>query len=253
MLIEALESRRLCSVGHHGQKLVLDDSFNTLNTTTWNVSGSWIQGRSDMNASNGVVVKDGVANLAVSTFDPTHPGSLVTGSELDSTTSYSLGQNGAKGFRYVVRAKFSSLQRGLVGGIFTYSQNPDVSHDELDCEALSNQGALAGSKTIDANIFRTDGSVSYRPMRLPRNFSFTKWHTYEIRWTTGGTKWLIDNKLMRASTYVARSPMIPIINFWAADASWTSAYSADLKPVTDQGQAQTSTLQIDRVQVWALT
>ncbi len=253
--MEPLEGRQLLSATHPVQKLVLDDQFNNFNPDNWGVYNGWSVGRSEINVANSVTTRRGVINVNVSTYDPNSPGTMLTGGELDGKQSYALGgRRNTFEYRYVVRARFSSpLVGGLVGGMFMYSTDQNASHDELDFEPTTDQGILSGSKTIDTNVFRSDGTTLYDPVTLPPHFSFTRWNVYEIDWTTSGIKWYIGGKLIRTESYVAKSRMRPIINLWAAQSAWDTAYDSSLQPTANPALAKTYSLQLDYVQVWSLT
>jgi hypothetical protein len=169
-----------------------------------------------------VVAADG-ARLALNTLVPT------AATAIDFTT----------------RLQLTSLQPGLVYGIYLYGCAPAVcatQHNEIDIELATNILQPGGSPLmVQVNRYANEplGAGNGGLVALPAGFDPLAAHNCTIHWSLGEIDYLVDGVLLSSSTtHIPQGPMQVDEIAWGPASDWAAAYSASLQPVSSAAQNQ---------------
>jgi hypothetical protein len=232
--------------------IVFQDNFSTPGTTLdlnkWTTEtgpGSYF-GRTQLAnwLPGGVgqfVVGAGGAELALNTYNPT--GSQFYGTHGKTIYEFQPAANTA--IRFTTRLQLTSLQPGIVYGIYLYGCAPGLcatQHDEIDIELVTN--ALqpgGGGLMVQLNRYVNEGGGEGHGnmVALPAGFDPLAMHDWTIVWSLTRIDYLVDGVLLASvSDYVPQGPMQVNENAWAPDAAWAAAYSASLEPASNAAENQ---------------
>jgi len=200
------------------------------------------------------LVLNGELQLQLDTYNPTNDPSAPSffGSDAITTTNYS---NDTGGVAFEFRAHFKNMAPGMVGGMYTYSLNPDgTTHNEIDFEAVSNH-----PNEIQTNLYTNEPHGAGRPQfdAFSGSGSLTDYHTYRIEWFKDAIRWLVDGQLVRIETNnIPQKPMALNFCVWApgnGPDGWLEAYSASLNPVTNAADNTSYYFNVDSVNITRLS
>jgi Glycosyl hydrolases family 16/Repeat of unknown function (DUF5648) len=197
------------------------------------------------------VVDASGAQLSLSTFNPTvfslygtHGKSLASFQPTANTT-----------VSYTARLQLTSLQPGLVYGIYLYGcPGPcETQHDEIDIELVTNLLQPGASPLqVQVNTYANEplGAGNGALGNLPAGFDALAAHDWTIRWSLTRIDYLVDGTLLASThTHVPQGPMQINVIAWGPAADWSAAYSASLQPVRSADQNQTFTAILSSVTV----
>lgn len=261
-------------VAHAG--ILFQDNFSTpgtqLNLAAWTteVGPPSFLGRTqlaDWVTPGGVgkfVVGSGGAQLTLNTFNPT--GFSFYGTHGKTLMSFVPRANTTIEFN--TRLQLTSLQRGLVYGMYLYGCDPATCatrHDEIDIELLTNYLQPGGSPLmVQLNRYADEppGVGNGGLVNLPAGFDPLAAHVWTIRWSatriglvTGiddltRIDYLVDGVfLSSATTHVPRSPMQANVIAWAPAEDWGAAFDSSLQPVTTAARNQSFTALLTSISV----
>lgn len=213
--------------------------------------------RNWVNGPGQFVVANGNARLALDTFNPT---ANVPGDSLYGTHAKTQGDpfqpSATKDVILAVRMQLTSLQRGIVYGVYFYGcgSSCQTDHDELDIELVSNFLQPGSSPLrVQLNRYKQEplGAGQGPIVNLPAGFDPLAYHDWKIRWSQSRvTYYLDDTELFSASdNHVPVRPMQATMVAWGPDGGWPDAYHVSLQPVSSQANNQTFIALVDRFTV----
>jgi beta-glucanase (GH16 family) len=182
----------------------------TLGGRGWNRNyGGWQNNRSQMNNtasgySNGVLY-----------LTHTNSGGVLRGAAFQTEQAFRYGN-------YSAQIQAPAAQ-GLDAGFFMYNNSrfyPCVKSgcnywNEIDFEFLGFRPNNVHTNIISGSANSADSNVNGRDWGLGFNFS-QGFHTYEIRYSSGGISWVIDGRTHRSEgTKGVDAPMYLMANIWA--------------------------------------
>jgi hypothetical protein len=199
------------------------------------------------------IVAGGTAQLALDTFNP-------TGFSLYGTHAKTRGlfaPSSTSDIVLSVRMRLTSLQRGLVFGVYFYGCGESCAddHDEVDIELLTNALQAGGPLTVQLNRYAAEPSGAGHPdtAPLPPGFDPLAFHEWKIRWHRTSLTFYVDSSLLFSTTsFVAQRPMHADMIAWGPASDWSAAYDGSLQPVADSGANQRFTALVDRFVVTAI-
>ncbi|MCC6341483.1 MAG: family 16 glycosylhydrolase [Bryobacterales bacterium] len=179
-----------------------------------------------------VVGVDG-AELALDTYNPT--GFSFYGTHGKTVNAFQPAANTA--IRFTARLQLTSLEPGIVYGIYLYGCAPGLcatQHDEIDIELVTNALQPGGGLKVQLNRYANEGlGAGHGGMvTLPAGFDPLAMHDWTIVWSLTRIDYLVDGTpLASVFDHIPQGPMQANENAWAPDAGWAAAYSASLQPV----------------------
>lgn len=200
------------------------------------------------------VVADGSARLVLDTFNPT--GFSLFGTH--GKTRVSFQPSPATDVVLAFRMRLTSLQRGLVYGLYFYGCGASCSsdHDEVDIEVVSNFLQPGGSPLrVQLNRYAAEplGAGHGEVVDLPAGFDPLAYHEWKIRWGTSRLTYYLDSvALFSTTTFVPQRPMHADMIVWGPASDWSAAHDPSLEPVANQGANQSFVALIDRFTVTTL-
>lgn len=174
-------------------------------------------------------VEDGAIHFRLDTYS--RKGHLLIGDQLVSRKKVFV----KTGLEVRFRARLNSpIVGGIIVGLFIYgsSANSHGENDEVDFEILSND-LIHRRNRIQTNVYHNekDGVGKSSFCDLPKGHKLAGWHTYEMRVLPKYVNWYVDGHRIRTERNdVPKGPFLVVMNFWAADKGWHSAYDSRLKP-----------------------
>ncbi|MFZ4524196.1 MAG: Ig-like domain-containing protein [Chlorobium sp.] len=230
------------------ETLFVDDFNRPLNSDIWGypVGNASFYGRTQQRTGL-PLVSDGELHLKLDTYNPSN-GSEPSfyGSEAITKQTFS---NYTGGIVFEFKAHFVNSVAGIVGGMFSYANNPGNLHDEIDFEAVSNKPGQ-----IQTNIYANEPLGAGHPQFNPIEGVVTQDHLYRIEWFKNAIRWIVDGQLVRVETdYISQNAMPLHLNIWAPGKEWVEAYSGALNPVTTAGANTSYLFDIDYVRVARLS
>jgi hypothetical protein len=232
--------------------ILFQDTFSTtgtqLNTDDWTtVTGpaSYL-GRTqlaDWVTPGGVgqfVVDSSGAQLAVNTYNPT--GFSLYGTQGETLESFQPTTTST--IYFDTRLQLTSLQPGLVYGMYLYGCLPNLcagEHDEIDIELVTNALQPGGPLQVELNRYADEplGPGNGELVNLPNGFDPLAVHDWTIGWSLGEVDYFVDGILLDSETNkVPQGPMQANEIAWGPDTTWPQAYSAALQSATTQAQNQ---------------
>lgn len=189
--------------------------------------------------------QDGFLHLKLDTYNPTGGDSLTfLGSEAISREKFEMGT----GLAIEFSGRFTTDQRGIVAGLFTYSGTANA-HDEIDFEGLSNHPLQ-----VQSNIYAAESLGKGRPDQHPIDAPLTAMHTYRVEWLPDAVRWLVDGKEVRVEhSRLPTTAMAVHLNIWAPDGGWDYAYDPAFVATNIKEQNRTFEFLVDHVQVSRLS
>lgn len=223
--------------------VVFQDTFRTPGTTpdksrwTTETGAASYFGRTQLEPwSTGegrfVVGVDG-AELALDTYNPT--GFSFYGTHGKTVNAFQPAANTA--IRFTTRLQLTSLEPGIVYGIYLYGCAPGLcatQHDEIDIELVTNALQPGGGLKVQLNRYANEGMGAGHGgmVTLPAGFDPLAMHDWTIVWSLTRIDYLVDGvPLASVFDHIPQGPMQANENAWAPDAGWAAAYSASLQPV----------------------
>jgi virginiamycin B lyase len=239
-----------------GQSVLFVESFSTpgtkLDTTKWTTETgpSSFLGRTQLadwitpgGVGQFVVSADG-GHLALNTFNPT--GLSLYGTHAKTLRSFQPGPNGT--VTLSARVKLTSLQRGIVYGLYFYGCSNAAScasqHDEIDIELVTNYLQLGGPLAVQLNSYANEplGAGNGKVVSVPSGFDPLSTHDWTIRWSLQEIDCLVDGVLLSStSSHVPSGPMQVNVIAWGPASDWPGAFDASLQPTTHPEQNRTFT------------
>src|ERR1044071_15515 len=198
-------------------------------------------------------VSGGNAFLSLDTFNPT--GFSLYGSHAKSFMSFQ--PNASTDFELAVRMRLTSVQPGIVYGIYFYGYNPPscATHDELDIEVVTNFFKPGSPFRVQLNRYASEpfGAGHGPIVNLPANFDPLAFHEWKIRWGMSKVTYLLDGaEIFSATSFIPQGPMQANIIAWGPAPEWPDAYDPSLQPVNNPGANQTFTALVDYLTVTAI-
>jgi len=182
-----------------------------------------------------VVAADG-AHLALNTFNPT--GFSLYGTHGKTLQSFEPGFNTPVVF--TARLQLTSLQPGLVYGVYFYSIpfpcSNQTQHDEIDIELVTNLLQPGNPPAVQLNSFANEplGAGNGVVVNLPSGFNPLAPHDWSINWSLSHLDYLVDGVLLYSTTtHVPQGPMQADVIAWGPAQDWPTAYGASLQPVNN--------------------
>lgn len=253
----------LCRAGHAQPEAVFFDGFDVpgdrLDTAVWTTEfgpPSFL-GRTQLrdwvrpDGGGRFVVRDGVARLALNTYNPS--GSSLYGTH--AKTKQTFQPTSANGLELAVRMRLASLQRGLNFAAFFLGCYGDscVTHDELDIELVTNLLQPTGSPLrVQLNRYANErfGAGHGPIVDLPPGFDPLAFHEWRIRWQQHRVSYFVDDReLFAATTFVPRGRMHASIIAWGPGREWPDAFDDSLHQVSDPAQDRAFVAFVDYVAV----
>jgi hypothetical protein len=235
-----------------GTSILFQDDFSTtgtqLNTEEWTTEtgpASFL-GRTqlaDWVTPGGVgqfVVGPTGAQLALNTYNPT--GFSLYGTQGETLESFQ--PTATSTIYFDTRLQLTSLQPGLVYGMYLYGCLPSLcanEHDEIDIELVTNALQPGGPLQVELNRYANEplGAGNGMLVNLPSGFNPLAAHDWTIGWSLGEVDYFVDGILLASeNTDVPQGPMEANEIAWGPDTTWPQAYSASLQPATTQAQNQ---------------
>ncbi len=201
------------------------------------------------------VIADGSARLALDTFNPT--GFSLYGTHAKTRVSFQ--PSPTTDLVLAFRMRLTSLQRGLVYGLYFYGCGASCSsdHDEVDIEVVSNYlQAGVSPLRVQLNRYAAEplGAGHGPVVDLPAGFDPLAYHEWKIRWGTSRLTFYLDAvALFSTTTFVPQRPMHADMIVWGPASDWSAAYDPSLQPVASQGANQSFVALIDRFTVRTLS
>lgn len=232
--------------------ILFQDTFSTigtkLNTDAWTtVTGpaSYIPRTqlADWVTPGGVgqfVVGPGGAQLTLNTWNPT--GFSLYGTQAETLQSFQ--PTATSTIYFDTRLQLTSLQPGLVYGMYLYGCAPSLcanEHDEIDIELVTNALQPGNPPQVELNRYANEplGAGNGAFANLPNGFDPLAVHDWTIGWSPGEIDYFVDGILLASeNTHVPQGPMQADEIAWGPDTDWAAAYSVSLQPVTTSGQNQ---------------
>ncbi|HEX4133068.1 MAG TPA: family 16 glycosylhydrolase [Bryobacteraceae bacterium] len=192
------------------------------------------------------------AQLALNTFNPT--GSSMYGTHAKTLRYFQPGTGST--IILTARLRLTSLQRGLVYGIYFYGCSDQATcatnHDEIDIELVTNLLQPGAQPSVQLNSYAAEplGTGSGDVVSLPAGFDPLAAHDWTIRWSRQTVDYLVDGVLLESrTTHVPAGPMQTNLIAWAPDSTWPQAYSATLQQAGSAAQNQRFTAAVRSVTV----
>lgn len=184
-------------------------------------------------------VKNGHAQLRLSTFDPRSPDhSALLGTQISTIEKWGLSSYAKVAFHARVICP-TSMPKGAVAALFAYNllnQSKDQ-RDEIDFELISKYWNNPAPQ-INTNVFYDSAQGAAEQNTIAQVFGNPI--DLHIIWSSTGIQWLVNGVTVRKSSQAPQSDMSLTLNFWAPSATgWTWAYDADLQPSNAPGQSWT--------------
>ena len=179
------------------------------------------------------------AQLALQTYNP-------TGFSLYGTHGKTLATfrpTATSGVSLTGRLQLTSLQRGLVYGVYFYSCIPPTcaTHDEIDIELVTNVLQPGAPLQVQHNRYAAEpfGAGNGGLVNLPAGFDPLAVHDWTIRWSFSRIEYLVDGQLLyTATTKIPQGPMNATVIAWGPASGWPTAYDPSLQPVGSPAQNQ---------------
>lgn len=236
------------------------DEFNAsgdrLNRSVWTTevgAGSYL-GRTQLRdwvTDGGVgrfVVADGNARLALETFNPT--GFSLYGTHAKTRALFQAMST--VDVILAVRIRLTSLQPGVVYGVYFYGCGASCSddHDEVDIEIVSNflpPNAPAARVQLNRYAAEPLGAGHGEVVDLPAGFDPVAYHEWKIRWSQSRLTYYVDNVMLFSTTaFVPQRPMHADMIAWGPDETWSAAFHPSLQPTNNRDANQSFVALIDR-------
>ncbi len=232
----------------------------------------WVQGRTHFPDPNPWLgtgefprVENGVCIIEHHLYNPYDlgdPNTVFLGGEIHTVLEFSPDSC----YYFEARVRFNTVSPylpppdGLVASFFLYGYDGAFS-DEIDYEYVTNKinddvSYPAGDPAL-TNAWNE--SAQHPEYVYPDGLDMTEWNTFRIYWcaTAPSIRWTwldpvngeVVLRTVRDPDIVPDEPMSLYFNFWAPDAGWMDAYSADLQPVNTIGENEIYAYEIDYVEV----
>jgi beta-glucanase (GH16 family) len=176
-----------------------------------------------------VPVKNGHAQLVLSTWNPLGSGVSFLGSQISTIEKWGLASYDGAAFEARVRCP-AGMPGGAVTSLFSYNllSTTPFQHDEIDFEFASNfwQGA---NEAINTNVYFLNNTNGIDQV-VSSSADFSQPIDLLIHWTAEKISWYMNGTLMRTETQVPPGDMSLTLNFWVPASSWSWAYNANLLP-----------------------
>ena len=251
------------------QAQVFQDDFNVAGTTpnpalwTTEIGPSSFLGRTQLrdwssrNSSAQFPVSGGAARLALDTYNPfTGVTPALYGSHAKTIQSFQA--TAATGYVFSTQLQLTSLQPGLVYGMYFYGcalGTCATEHDELDIEIVTNYLQPGIAPRVQVNRYSNEplGAGHGPVVNLPSNFDPLALHNWQIRWQLNQVTYSVDETVIfTAHDFIPQGSMQANIIAWAPGAEWRDAYHASLQPALSAGANQSFVAQVDSVTVAAV-
>lgn len=229
----------------------------TLNTSLWTteIGPSSFLGRTQLTnwVSGGGQFVTGASGgqLALQTFNPS--GFSLFGTHAKTIQTFQPAVSST--IDLTVRLRVTSLQQGLVFGLYFYGCVPGfcaTQHDEIDIEIVTNFLQGPGTLQVQTNRYANEplGAGNGFVANLPGGFDPLAFHDWTVRWSLNRIDYLVDGVLLFTTTsHVPQGPMQANIIAWGPDVDWAAAYHNSLQPVNSALSNQTFLAQVDSVTV----
>lgn len=200
------------------------------------------------------IVANGNAQLALDTFNPT--GFSLYGTHAKTRVLFQ--PSATTDVALAVRMRLTSLQRGIVYGVYFYGCGTSCSndHDELDIEVVTNYlQSDASSLQVQLNRYAAEplGAGHGAVVNLPAGFDPLAYHEWKIRWGFSRLTFYVDSILLfSTTTFVPQRPMDADMIAWGPASDWSEAYDVSLQPVDNAAANRTFIALIDRFTVRTL-
>ena len=197
------------------------------------------------------VVGPSGAQLTLSTFNPT--GFSLYGT--NGVTLASFQPTAGTAIEFDTTLRLTSLQPGLVYGMYLYGCNPALcatNHDEIDIEVLTNTLQPGGPLQVQLNRYANEplGAGNGGLFNLPSGFDPLAAHRWTILWSSASVEYLVDGvPLDSETTHVPQGEMQANEIAWGPASDWAAAFDASLQPVTTAAANQSFTALITSVTV----
>lgn len=191
------------------------------------------------------------AQLALSTFNPT--GFSLYGTQAETLDAFQ--PTGDDTIDFTTRMQLTSLQPGLVYGMYLYGCDPSLcatNHDEIDIEVVTNALQPGSTPMVEINRYANEplGAGHGSMVALPAGFDPLAVHDWTIEWSLTSIEYLVDGTLLSVqTTNVPQGAMEANEIAWGPASDWAAAYSASLQPVNSAAQNQTYTALMTNVTV----
>lgn len=247
---------------------LFQDKFNVpgthLDLTAWTteIGPSSVLGRTQLvdwvtpgRAGQFVVDNDG-AHLALHTFNPMASPSnpLLYGRHAKTIQWFQPARETT--VVYTARLQLTSLQPGIVYGIYLYGCPAELcatEHDEIDIELVTNRlqpGTTPLMVQLNRYAAEPQGAGNGAFANLPPGFDPLAPHEWTIRWSFSKIDYLVDGALLfSAVTHVPRGPMQVNVNAWGPGPNWADAFSASLEPAASAATDQSFVALLNSVTV----
>ncbi len=193
------------------------------------------------------------AQLSLSTFNPT--GFSLYGTQGETLDSFQ--PTGDETIDFTTRLQLTSLQPGLVYGMYLYGCAPSLcatQHDEIDIEVVTNALQPGSTPMVELNRYAAEplGAGHGAMVALPAGFDPLAAHNWTVLWSLNSIEYLVDGTLLSVqTTNVPQGPMEANEIAWGPASDWAAAYSPLLQPVSSAGENQTYTALLTDVTVSA--
>ena len=184
------------------------------------------------------------AQVALHTYNPT--GFSLYGTHGKTVATFQ--PTATSGVSLTQRMQLTSLQRGLVYGIYLYAcippAPPCATHDEIDIELVTNFLQSGAPLQVQLNRYAAEpfGAGNGVIVNLPAGFDPLAAHDWTIRWSFARIEYLVDGLLLHAATTkVPQGPMNATVIAWGPDAGWPAAFHASLQPASSPPLGQSFT------------
>ncbi|RYG66390.1 glycosyl hydrolase family protein, partial [bacterium] len=240
---------------------VFADEFNSgsFNTGTWGVYQSWqsLQ-RTQFGLSPSMGSQSGVsyARLPLRTYNSTYNASAprTQGSEIYSKQYFKVGT----GIEFEARLRSVNLPRGVVLGLYTYSEKgvwpSGYLKEEIDFEILTNKPTNQYWSNVwndwNSRYGSNDGVHNSDQIISVSGMNYNNWTTYKTRWYPDRVEWYVNGILTRTSKVAVPDDAMSVhFNLWNADSSWGTAYDAAMQPTNNASRNVEGYMDVDYVRV----
>lgn len=187
-----------------------------------------------------VPVKNGAAQLRLSTYNPKDPEhASFLGAQIGTLEKWGLQTYQA--VRFEAKVKCPSIAAGAVASLFAYHLLSIPNRDEIDFEFASKHWSPP-DESLNTNVYRdsSGGGVADEVVAVSADFSTSL--VFRIEWSAEGINWYIDPsanptpiRTMSTQSNVPPTDMHLVLNFWVPNQDWGWAYSDDLQPGASPG------------------
>ncbi|HEX8834105.1 MAG TPA: PA14 domain-containing protein [Abditibacteriaceae bacterium] len=247
---------------------ILRDDFNTFDGSRWSLyTRDNFIGRTRMgNRPTVLADRDGTrfVRLRLDSHNPDFPGAQFRGTEFRSHKQYQL--QGGKEF--IARVRVNNSGGGIVPAFYTHGargvwNTPDRISDEIDFEFLGNNGIDKPLLTVWNDWNQRFNPTHQWGLRMANwqppltGMNWGHWNIYRIRWLNDRVEWYVNDVMVQTTkgalapeaALLPDDPMNVHFNIWAADEAWREAYDGRLQPTSDGRANQSSSLDVDWVEV----